>query len=52
MQLIQLEISHLTCNFLLPMKNKGGSDWAYAWIPIVGPILGAIAGAIVYTSIF
>lgn len=29
----------------LPIAGKGGSDWAYAWIPVVGPILGGIAGA-------
>ena len=46
------DFSPRLAHFLLPMKNKGGSDWAYAWIPIVGPILGAIAGAIVYTNIF
>ena len=33
---------------LLPIKGKGSSDWAYAWIPIVGPILGALAAAGVY----
>ena len=30
---------------LLPIPGKGGSDWAYAWVPIVAPILGGIAGA-------
>ena len=46
------DFSPRLAHFLLPIKNKGGSDWAYAWIPIVGPILGAIAGAMVYTTIF
>lgn len=26
---------------LLPIAGKGSSDWAYAWVPIVGPMLGA-----------
>lgn len=30
---------------LLPIANKGTSDWGYAWVPIVGPILGAIIAA-------
>ena len=25
-----------------PIPNKGSSDWAYAWVPIAGPIVGAI----------
>lgn len=37
---------------ILPMKNKGSSDWSYAWIPVVAPICGAISGVFVYTSIF
>ena len=28
---------------LLPIPGKGTSDWDYAWIPVVGPILGALA---------
>lgn len=30
---------------ILPIPGKGDSDWGYAWIPVVGPILGGIAGA-------
>jgi glycerol uptake facilitator protein len=31
---------------ILPFNSpKGGSDWSYAWIPVVGPILGAILAA-------
>ncbi|MBD1395392.1 MIP/aquaporin family protein [Mucilaginibacter glaciei] len=36
---------------LLPIKNKGGSDWAYAWIPILGPIAGAALAALAYLGI-
>jgi glycerol uptake facilitator protein len=32
-------------HFLLPIKGKGGSDWSYSWVPVVGPLIGgAIAG--------
>ncbi|MCQ4210708.1 MIP/aquaporin family protein [Streptomyces longispororuber] len=32
---------------LLPLPNKGGSDWTYAWIPVAGPLIGgAIAGGL------
>lgn len=34
---------------ILPIPNKGDSDWGYAWIPVIGPIIGGILGAIVYT---
>ena len=26
---------------LLPIRGKGGSEWSYAWIPVVGPLLAA-----------
>jgi glycerol uptake facilitator protein len=34
---------------LVPIRNKGTSDWAYSWVPIVGPILGALLAAFVYS---
>lgn len=37
---------------LLPIPNKGGSDWSYSWVPILGPVLGGIYGAIFYKAIF
>ena len=27
---------------LLPIRGKGSSDWAYAWVPIAGPLLGGV----------
>ena len=36
---------------ILPIPGKRDSDWAYAWIPIVGPIVGGIAGAGLYAVI-
>ncbi len=33
---------------LLPIPGKGGSDWNYAWIPVLAPILGGICGAAAY----
>lgn len=39
-------------HFLLPVPDKGKSDWEYALIPIISPILGAIVGAVVYNLIF
>lgn len=33
---------------LLPIKGKGSSDWGYAWVPIVGPVIGALLAAGLY----
>ncbi len=38
-------------HFLLPVAQKGKSDWPYSWIPVAGPILGGIYGALVYDMI-
>ncbi|WP_323147737.1 MIP/aquaporin family protein [Streptococcus pyogenes] len=36
---------------LLPIPNKGDSDWSYAWIPVLGPILGGVVSALIYQVI-
>lgn len=35
----------------LPIPGKGGSDWGYAWIPVLGPIAGGVAGALVFRAL-
>ncbi|MFL5608018.1 MAG: MIP/aquaporin family protein [Gemmatimonadaceae bacterium] len=33
---------------LLPIPGKRSSDWGYAWIPVVAPIIGGVIGALFY----
>jgi glycerol uptake facilitator protein len=33
---------------ILPIPGKGPSDWGYAWIPVVAPIVGGILGALAF----
>ena len=33
---------------LLPIKGKGPSDWSYAWVPIIGPIVGGLLAAFLF----
>jgi len=33
---------------LLPIKEKGSSNWKYAWVPIIGPFIGAVIAAVLY----
>ena len=33
---------------ILPIKGKGSSNWGYAIVPLVGPIIGAIAAVLLY----
>jgi len=35
---------------VLPIPGKGDSDWAYAWIPVVGPLIGGGVGALMYSA--
>lgn len=35
---------------LLPIAGKADSDWNYAWVPIVGPIIGGLLGACFYKA--
>ena len=37
---------------VLPIPGKGDSQWYYAWIPVVGPIIGGVLGALTYKALF
>ena len=38
-------------HFVLPIAGKGKSDWGYAWIPVVAPLIGGVLGAVMFTLI-
>jgi glycerol uptake facilitator protein len=38
-------------HFILPIPKKRDSDWGYAWVPIVGPIIGGLLAALVFKLI-
>ena len=31
---------------LLPIRGKGPSDWAYSWVPVLGPLVGGAIGGL------
>jgi len=33
---------------ILPIPGKGPSDWGYAWIPVVAPLVGGTLGALAF----
>jgi glycerol uptake facilitator protein len=37
---------------ILPIAGKGGSDWSYSWVPVVGPLVGGAIGGIVGAAAF
>jgi glycerol uptake facilitator protein len=37
---------------LLPIPEKGPSDWDYAWVPVVGPLIGGLVAAAVAKAAF
>ena len=37
---------------VLPMKNgKGGANWGYSWIPVVGPIIGGVVAGLAFMGV-
>lgn len=39
-------------HMLLPIPGKGGSNWAYAWVPVAGPMIGGALGGLFYKTVF
>jgi glycerol uptake facilitator protein len=37
---------------VLPIPGKGGSDWSYAWIPILAPTIGGVLAAFFYRLVW
>lgn len=37
---------------ILPIPDKGASDWSYSWIPVVGPLVGGALSGLVFNAAF
>jgi glycerol uptake facilitator protein len=38
-------------HFLLPIKGKRDSNWGYAWVPVVAPVVGSALAALLYLAV-
>ncbi|MFI2362028.1 MIP/aquaporin family protein [Promicromonospora sp. NPDC019610] len=38
-------------HFVLPIPGKGGSDWAYSWVPVLGPLAGGALGGLLIAAL-
>jgi len=36
---------------ILPIPGKGGSDWGYSWVPVIGPVIGAVLAALLWGAL-
>ncbi|MBW4716171.1 MIP/aquaporin family protein [Saccharothrix obliqua] len=36
---------------VLPIRGKGGAEWGYAWVPVVGPLVGGLLAALLYLAL-
>jgi glycerol uptake facilitator protein len=46
------DLSPRFAHYLLPIPGKRDSDWGYAWIPVVAPLVGAAVATVVYIATF
>ena len=37
---------------VLPIPGKGPSDWSYAWVPVLGPLIGGAIGALLFGAFY
>ena len=45
------DLSPRIAHAVLPIKNKGGSNWGYSWIPVVGPLIGAVIAGLLANAV-
>ncbi|GAA2217127.1 MIP/aquaporin family protein [Promicromonospora sukumoe] len=38
-------------HFVLPIPGKGSSDWAYSWVPVLGPLAGGALGGLLAAAV-
>lgn len=38
-------------HFFMPIKGKRDSDWAYSWVPLLGPLCGGILAGLTYAFV-
>ena len=36
------DLSPRIAHAVLPIENKGDSNWGYSWVPVVGPLIGGV----------
>ena len=46
------DLSPRLAHALLPIPGKGGSNWSYAWVPILAPLVGGMLGGVTYALLF
>lgn len=37
---------------VMPIPGKGSSDWAYSWVPVLGPMIGGAIGALIFGAAY